>query len=101
MFQNRTQAERREKGQRAHNQNHRNQQHGEKRRRDGERACGLGHQLLAGEAPGDRQNGDVGNKAAQECGEAGRGVVPEGVRIDPGECRSVVAGGRRKGIQNL
>src|ERR1700676_2456417 len=77
VFQNRTQAERGEKGQCANDQNYRDQQASEQWSCHRERAQRLRHVFLARQAAGNRQNWNDHEKPAEQHGCADGGVVPE------------------------
>src|ERR1700723_179506 len=101
MFQNRSQAQCREKCQRAHDQHHGNQQHRKQRRRHWKSSGRFRHILLPRQASRNRQNGNHREKSPEQSRESDRGVVPEGVPVQSAERGTVISGSRSVRIQNL
>src|SRR4029077_16956106 len=101
VFQYRSQAQRREKCQSAHDQYHRNQQCREKRRRHRKCACRFRHDFLSRQIAGNRQHRYHHKKSTQQHVGCNAGVVPKRVGAQPRKCRPVVRRARRICVQNL
>src|SRR5271154_2381209 len=101
VFENRTQAERREKCKCADNQDDSGEQEREKRRGDRESASRYRNQFFATQVASKRQNRDVLDEASQQHGEGERHVEPESVAVEPAESRAVVARRRSVGVKDL
>src|SRR5450759_4051680 len=96
-----SQAERREKCQRADDQNHADQKHGEQRRSNRKRSQRRRNIFLLRQIAGDRQHRDHHQETPDQHGEADGRVVPERVGIQSAEGRAVVAGPGNKCVQHL
>ena len=79
MLENRAQAERGEKSEGTDDQDDGDQQEREKRRRDRERAGRFGHDLLARQIAGNRQDRNVLDETAEKRGEAERLTLNQSV----------------------
>src|SRR5579862_373419 len=101
VFENRAEAESREKSKCADNQNHGDQQECKKRRGYRERTSRFGHDLLARKVASHGQNRDNHEEAPEQHVESSADVVPRCVSIQTGESRAVIAGLGRIGVENL
>src|SRR5215468_6485215 len=101
MLENRSQAQGREEGQRADDQNHRNQQHGEEWSGNRKSAEGFRNVFLCRKISSDGQDRDNHKEPAKEHGDSQSGVVPKGVCVNAAEGGTVVAHSRRIGVENL
>src|SRR5713226_2884128 len=101
VLENRTQAERREKCERAHNQNGGNEQSCEQRASNGERPCRRRSNLFLRQVAGNGKHRNRHEESAQQHGRRAAGVVPQGVSIKTAERRAVVADRRRVDVQHL
>src|SRR5690348_11118531 len=101
MFENRPEAQGREKRERADDHDSRYKQAAEERAGDGKGAGGLRHGLLDGQAAGYGHNRNDHEKTAEQLRCRGRCVVPHGVATQAGESRTVVSRGRRVRVKDL
>src|SRR5579864_1598210 len=101
VFHNRPQAQRREERERSDDEHDAHEERREERRRHGERPRRRRHAFLHAEVPGDGEHRQDHQEAADERGHAERVVVPGRVRAQPAERRSVVAGRRGEGVEDL
>ena len=100
VFQDRSQAQRREEGERAEDHDHADQQHGKQRGIHREGAGRRRHALLLRQVAGQGQHGNHHEEPADEHVPAHRDVVPP-VGAQAGEGRAVVARARNEGVEDL
>src|ERR1019366_3889680 len=96
-----SQAKRREKCQRADDQDHADQKHGEQRCRHRERPQRWRNIFFLRQIAGDSQHRDHHQETPDQHGEADGRVVPERVGTEPAKCGAVVAGPGNKCVQHL
>ncbi len=101
MFDDRPQRIGREVGQRAHDQDHSNQQAHEQRTRGGKGAQSRRYDPLLDQRTAEGQYGNEKSEAADQHGEAPRPVVELRVASDAGEGRAIVAVTRCVEVENL
>src|ERR1700690_454843 len=101
VFQHGPQTESREKCQRSYDHNHRYQQQGKQGRGYWERACRRGHRFLLRQVAGNGQHGNNHEESSHQHGHRARGVVPEGVTVQAGECGPVISRHGCEGVENL
>src|SRR5260221_11316740 len=101
VIENRPQAERREKSERADDDDHGNKKNGEERPGNREGAQRFRNLLFRGKISRDGQDGNNREEAPEEHHHSQRRVVPQCVRIDPSERGAVVAGAGSVRIENL
>ena len=95
------QRERREKAQRAHEQNNKDKQENERTVRSGKRSGGDGELLFARETARDGECADDGQKARKEHHQPKRDIQKRRVAVEASKGRAVVASAGAKGIQQL
>src|ERR1700719_473900 len=101
VFENGPETQGREKGESSDNDNGGDEQAREQSAGYSEGANGFRNDSFFCEASGDSQYWNDHEKAAQQLGDRGAGVVPHGVGVQTSECRTVIARGRNVGVEHL
>src|SRR5260221_9142556 len=91
VFKYGSQTKRREKCERAHDHNHRQQQNGKQRRSHRERTGRSGHRFLFRQVAGNRQHRDDHEEASHQHRHGARRVVPMRVAVQAPECGAVIS----------
>src|SRR6266850_4530109 len=101
VLKDRAQTQRREKGERSHNQDRADQQHGEKRRGHRKSSQGWRNVFLARQIAGNSQHRNDHQETAREHRQSDGGVVPECVYGESSEGRAVVRSSRNVGVEHF
>src|SRR5258708_6548802 len=101
VFKYGSQTKRREKCERAHDHNHRQQQNGKQRRSHRERTCRSGHRLFLRQVASNREHGNDHEEAPHQHRHCAGSVIPERVTVQPPECGAVVSSHGSECIEDL